>query len=261
MVVRTPKEAGNSTCRTPRTAASPAPPGCPAMCRWTFSPTTMASSTTIPRVTMNPNMLSMFTVTPSPGIMRKAPKNATGSPAAVHTATRVDRVKKSTRKISASPCSPLRTRTSMRLSKRRQASAQEVSESPGGRAAASSPTSVCTAVTVSSSRAPGASITSRKTAGSPFIRATRWTSAKPSVTVATSPTVTTPPSSAATRGIRAKAAASAARASVRSRTSRSGVRTEPAAMSAEPLRIAAATWSRVRPKRVSRSPETSTAIS
>ena len=241
MVVSTPNDAGKRTCRTPRIAASAAPVRPVAMCRCTFSPTTMASSTTMPRVTMKPNMLIMFKVTPSPGISRKAPKNATGSPAAVQTATRVESVKKRTRKMSARPCRPFRTSTSMRLSKSRQASDQGVTVSPGGSRREVSPTCAWTAVTVASSRASGASITSRNTAGSPFIRAARWTSVKPSVTVAMSPRVTVAPSRALMSGIRANASAVPASASVRRRTSLTPVRTEPAGMSAEARRIAAAT--------------------
>ena len=219
MVVRTPNEAGNRTCRTPFTAAASTPVFARETWRCTFSPTTMASSTTIPRVRMNPNRVNMFTVTPSPGIIRKAPKKATGSPAAVQTASRLDRVKKRTRKMRARPCSPFRTRTSMRLSKSCQASNQGVTETPSGMVRSISRTSACTACAVSRRRAPLASITSRSAAGSPFMRADRCTSAKPSVTTATSPTVTTPPPGAAMRGIRAKSSPVTASASVLTRSS------------------------------------------
>ena len=118
-----------------------------------------------------------------------------------------------------------------------------------------------TAVTVSSSPASGASITSRNTAGSPFIRAARWTSAKPSVTVAMSPRATAPPSGALMSGIRANAAAVPASASVLRRTSLTPVRIEPAGTSVEARRIAAATSSKVSPKRDRTSSDTSMEIS
>ena len=249
IVVSTPQAAGRSTSRTPRAAASPMPPDIPpdippdwaAMCRCTFSPTTIASSTTIPSVMMNANSVIMFTVAPSPGISRKAPKNATGSPAAVQTASRLDRVKKSTRKISASPCRPLRTSNSTRLSNTSELSYQVVNESPAGRTEARRRTSARTARAVSPTRPPAASPTWRNAAGSPFMRAVRATSAKPSRTAAMSPTRTTPPPGRAITGMRANSAAPAASASVPTRSSPAAVRMTPPGMSVEPRRIASAT--------------------
>ena len=213
IVVRTPKAAGKSTLRVPRIADSSrlSPPS--SIRRWTFSPTTIASSTTMPRATMNANMLSRLTVIPRPGINRNAPKNVNGSPAAVQTARRVESVKNSTRKMSPRPDSPFRTMRSRRPWKSSDAKYQGVTRIPSGTRTAAMTSRALTVV--SASRPPSRSRTLRNTAGSPFIEASRSDAAKPSATVAMSARRTTPPSGAVMTGIRRNSPAVVAAPSVR----------------------------------------------
>ena len=188
---------------------------------------------------MNPNMLIRFTVTPSPGISRKAPKKVNGSPAAVHTASRVDSVKNSTRKMSPRPNRPLRTIICRRSENESDAKYQGVAVNPSGSGAAA--TASTTASVVSRRRAPSARPTVKKTAGSPFRKASRRVSSKPSVTDATSPRRTRPPSGAPMSGMRAKSAAKNAAPSLRTAMSRDPVGIAPAGISAVARRTAATT--------------------
>ena len=103
---------------------------------------------------------------------------------------------------------------------------------------------------VSASRPPSRSRTLRKTAGSPFIEASRSDAAKPSVTVAMSARRTALPSAAVMTGTRPKSSAVAAAPSVRRLSSCAPLRAVPAGMSAEPRRTASATPSKVNPNRV-----------
>ena len=71
--VRTAKTTGTEIPCTPRTAAfSPPTPG--SRSRSTFSATTMASSTTIPRTRMKANSEIMFTDCPIQAITMSAPR-------------------------------------------------------------------------------------------------------------------------------------------------------------------------------------------
>ena len=79
-----------------------------------FSPTTIASSTTIPSTTMKAKSEIMFTDAPKKGIRKSAPRNEVGIPQATQNATRTSRkrLRQSTTRIS--PICALRHSRSMR---------------------------------------------------------------------------------------------------------------------------------------------------
>ena len=96
-LVRIVARTGLPTWRTPSIAASRGEQPS-SIRRKTFSPTTMASSTTMPSTTMKANIVIMFMVTPAELAISRPPRKATGMPSAVTSATR--RLRKSTREIS-----------------------------------------------------------------------------------------------------------------------------------------------------------------
>ena len=74
------------------------------------SPTTMASSTTIPRVIINPNSDTIFSVKPKAYIKATAANIATGIPAATQNAVRADRNKNSKPITKTNPNMPFSTK-------------------------------------------------------------------------------------------------------------------------------------------------------
>ena len=104
-LVSTLNTTGVATSRAPSTAARAY--GLPSS-RWakTFSPTTMASSTTMPRARMKAKRVIMLMVTPSDGTTSMAPRNEIGMPIMTQKASRaLSRVPR-TRSTSTRPTAP-----------------------------------------------------------------------------------------------------------------------------------------------------------
>ena len=81
-----------------------------------FSPTMMASSTTMPSTRRNAKLETMFVDTPSPGINAIAPRNAIGIPRLTQRASRISRNNVSTTRTSTRPAAPLRSMIASRSS-------------------------------------------------------------------------------------------------------------------------------------------------
>ncbi len=90
MVVRMLKVTGRAISRTPRMAAAR---GVMPRCRYskTFSPTTMASSTTMPSTTRKANIEIMLMLTPTSGNSARPPTNETTMPIITQKARRYSR--------------------------------------------------------------------------------------------------------------------------------------------------------------------------
>jgi len=86
MVVITAAKTGVRTDLLPRSAAASGDRVLPRSCMM-FSPTTIASSTTMPRTSKNTNSEIMFKETPVNGRTAMAPRNATGMPTATQMAS------------------------------------------------------------------------------------------------------------------------------------------------------------------------------
>ena len=82
-----------------------------------FSPTTTASSTTIPTARMKAKSVIMLIDTPSPLITAKVPTKDTAMPTATQKASRRSRKRVRDRSTSASPMRPFLTSSPRRLSK------------------------------------------------------------------------------------------------------------------------------------------------
>ena len=108
IVVKTPITTGPMTPLTPRKA--PTTPRCPASCSvMMFSPTTTASSTTIPSTMIRANRETMLILTPRKSKNRKAPRKEIGTPMATQIASRRSSITTRNRNTSAKPRVPLRT--------------------------------------------------------------------------------------------------------------------------------------------------------
>ena len=139
IVVKTPNITGIETRFAPSTA--PSTPGMPACWRAKIlSPTTIASSTTIPRTRMNENSEIMLTDTPSIGIIAIAPRNDIGMPIDTQIASRNRRKSASTAKTRNSPLRALRNSRSMRPRRNTELSCQVVIVMPSGTRGAASAT-------------------------------------------------------------------------------------------------------------------------
>ena len=138
IVVRTPKITGMATRCVPSTA--PRTPGKPACWRAKMlSPTTIASSTTIPSTRMNENSEIIFTDTSKIGIIAIAPRNEIGIPIVTHIASRNRKKRASTTKTRNSPLRALRNSRSMRPLRNSELSCQVVILMPSGARAAAFP--------------------------------------------------------------------------------------------------------------------------
>ena len=132
MVVKTPKVTGSATSMVPLMDASI--PASPIFnLRYTDSPVTMASSTTIPSTTINPNALIRFKVIPNAAITENAPRKLMGMPMNTQMAIlgRRNRVNKAmTRKV---PCAALLPSTPKRFFSCWALSSQNSRDIPSGR--------------------------------------------------------------------------------------------------------------------------------
>ncbi len=80
-----------------------------------FSPTTMASSTTMPSDTMNANSEIMFSDTPNWGRAQNAPRKLMAMPRLTHSASRNCSVSARHRNTRIRPATPFFSSRSMRL--------------------------------------------------------------------------------------------------------------------------------------------------
>ncbi len=113
MVVRMAKVTGTAISLAPRIDASSLPMP---RCMWpkAFSPTTMASSTTMPSVMIRAKSVIMLIDRSSPGISRKAPMKEMGMPRDTQNDSRGSRNRARMMMTSTPPSLALRTSRSMR---------------------------------------------------------------------------------------------------------------------------------------------------
>ena len=97
-----------------------------------FSPTTMASSTTIPSTRTNANSEIMLTETPKAGISAMAPRNESGIPRLTQKASRSSRKSASATNTSTNPVAPLRSMRVRRSFSPSASLSQMVIETPSG---------------------------------------------------------------------------------------------------------------------------------
>ena len=102
MVVSTPKVTGASTSSVPRTAALVRFPVRTCVV-WMFSPTTMASSTTMPSTKMNANSEIILIDWSNSPMQAIAPRNEIGMPRVTQNANRMRRNRVNTTKTSTKP--------------------------------------------------------------------------------------------------------------------------------------------------------------
>ena len=97
-----------------------------------FSPTTMASSTTIPNASTRASIENMFMEMPRIRITHNVPTNETTRPAATHTASRISRNSVKPRKTRTSPSSPFSNSSAKRLPTRVVSSLHISTPTPAG---------------------------------------------------------------------------------------------------------------------------------
>ena len=112
-VVRTPTHMGPATPRAPRIAASRAPLPFSRSAAM-FSPTTTASSTTMPTSMNRAKIVNTFRVRPAGPKNNNAPMNAMGMPKAIQKAMRRSNMTTRQTNTSATPASPFCTTVSKR---------------------------------------------------------------------------------------------------------------------------------------------------
>ena len=152
-----------------------------------FSPTIIASSTTIPSTTTKANNDMTLIETSRPGIIASAPRNEIGIPRLTHTASRSSKNKARTRKTRRNPVAPFRSISERRAFSNLAESCHTVSATPAG-------TWLCAMATYSYTRS-AISIalwlpvrnTDTRMVGCTSKRPYWSVSANPSTTVATSP--------------------------------------------------------------------------
>jgi len=112
-VVRTAKRTGQPTSSTPRVAAACGPSPRSRRAK-TLSPTTMASSTTMPSERMKAKSEIMLRVTPNQGSTQKPPKKLIRMPSETQKASRSCMLRASTRKTRPRPINPFLSSRFMR---------------------------------------------------------------------------------------------------------------------------------------------------
>ena len=132
-VVKTANTMGVDISQAPSMAPRNPCPWC-CWCVWMFSPTTMASSTTIPNTRMKAKMDKTLMETSNVGINQIAPRNEIGIPRLVQNANRRSRNRASEIKTSTKPPSPLRSSRESCTSSASASFSQTVSASPSGSA-------------------------------------------------------------------------------------------------------------------------------
>ncbi len=192
-VVITPNKTGLATsCAPAIDAFTPPPIRLASLCM--PSPTTIASSTTIPSTSKNANVESMFKDTPTDPSKTKAPAYAVAIPTATQNATTGLRVNNNTIMTSTRPMAAELPMVFILLLKSTAWSVHSVSDTPSGSESFLFSIQARTdsdAVTISMI---SVDMICSRTAGSPLSVASIGLSSKPSNTVATSPTRMRPPS-------------------------------------------------------------------
>ena len=214
-----------------------------------FSPTMMASSTTMPSTRTKPNSDSTLIETSTPGISARAPRNEIGIPRLTQNARRSSRNSASTRNTSANPATPLRSISESWLFSDSASFCHTVSVTPSGRRARASSTYCMASSAISTALWSPVRKTETSIVGSKSKRAYWSVSSKPSTTVATSPSRRRLPSGRVHRTRSSNSAPRYACPMVRRRISPPSVRTDPPGRSSDERRTASATWSNVSPCR------------
>ena len=130
IVVSAPTSTGPATARTP--AMDAATPFCPSSrCRAMLSPTTTASSTTMPVTTKNANIVSWLMLTPAASKNTSAPRNEMGMPMAIHRAMRRSKIASRSRNTSTAPMTALLAMTDIRSEIHFGTSSQSETRAPG----------------------------------------------------------------------------------------------------------------------------------
>ena len=224
-----------------------------------FSPTTTASSTTIPITMISANSDTMLMFTPRYGNSRKAPMNEMGTPIATQNASRRSSISTRNRKTRAKPRVPLRSSRLRRPARISVWSAQTAMSKPSG----GSRVAMCCLIASAISMASSASdfCTRTKMLSRPSYRLIRSTSANPSRMTATSASRRMLPSGAARSTMSSNSSPVSRFALVRSSRSPAPVRISPDDRLRDDARTAAATWLMDRSWRRRASSRTSMAIS
>ena len=132
MLVETAKKTGMTMSFAPLMAAEMR--DSPLEMRWKISsPTTTASSTTMPRVMMNPKREIMLIVEPPMGSRAMEPRMEMGMPMAVQKATRRSRKRPRASRTRTSPIAPFCMRRVMRSRNSTERSRERVRETESGR--------------------------------------------------------------------------------------------------------------------------------
>ena len=210
---------------------------------------------------MKANSEMTFTVTSSPGISAMAPRNEMGMPRLTQNASRSSRNRASTRNTSTNPPSPFRSMVVSRAWSIVDWSCQTVSKMPAGSVGRVRSTYSWTRAAMSSALWSPVRKTEISTVGSASKRANWSVSAKPSTTVATSPSSSRVPSARVSRTRLSYSLPRYAWPIVRRRISPLSLRTEPPGRSSDERRTALATSSKVSPWRRSAVSDTSMEIS
>ena len=130
-VVSAPKVTGPATARTPAMAAAgPRRPS--SRCFAMLSPTTTASSTTMPAAMKNANIVSELMLMPAKSKNTIEPRKAMGMPIAIQNAKRRSKITSSVRNTSTTPTATLRPIVERRSAISWFSSSQSITWVPGG---------------------------------------------------------------------------------------------------------------------------------
>ena len=131
IVVSTPMVTGLNTPRTPRRVAAVLWPKCSCSVIM-FSPTTTASSTTMPRTMISPKREIMLMFTPNGAKNKNAPRKEMGTPMATQVARRKSNIITRNKNTKAKPSRPLRISRLNRWDKMSVWSSQTCTLAPDG---------------------------------------------------------------------------------------------------------------------------------
>jgi hypothetical protein len=205
-VVSTPNVTGTTMVWAPRIAPNSFLPIFDCWV-WVFSPTTMASSTTIPSTTMKPSRETKLTDIPRWGITATAPRKEMGMPRLTHMARRSRRNSARMRTTRRKPPRALRIMVFSRSERTSELSLQTVRVTPSGMRACACSAYLRTSLEIWIDLCPPTRYTLTSRAGWPSKRA-RWSdSSKASTTRATSPRTSRVPSLRVTNAMFPKSSA------------------------------------------------------
>ena len=198
-----------------------------------FSPTTIASSTTIPSATINANIEIMLIVTSIDGRNRKQPMNEIGIPIVTQNASLNSRNSPNITMTRASPRAAFFRSNPSRCRYMSERSLLIAQCTPGGRSFSISSIAALVALETPIGVWPPTRKTSRLTARRPLYIVYSSRSSNVSRIVATSPSVRTDPSAVVISGIVANSRPQSRRSLTRSRMSPPCVSTVPPGISTE----------------------------